>query len=95
LWLFQAKAKFFKVRPSPAKASQSQSKKKGLDFLGFSCPNWAFSMGCADPLGKNSFSSLLPPLPLAGSNRRRDHFIAILCFSQAKASAKEAWICFS
>jgi hypothetical protein len=38
-------AKSSKIQPSPAK----EIKEKGFDFLGFSCPNRAFSKPYADP----------------------------------------------
>jgi hypothetical protein len=33
---------------------------QGLDFLGFSCRDRAFSIGCADPQGKKSFPRAWP-----------------------------------
>jgi hypothetical protein len=56
----QINPKFFKIRPSPAKPEQSPSKKKGLDFLGFSWRKSAFSTGYHDPQGQKIFLGSIP-----------------------------------
>jgi hypothetical protein len=48
-------------RAKPGKARPKTIKGKPADFLGFPCPNRAFSRGCADPLGRKFLSSLHPP----------------------------------
>jgi hypothetical protein len=45
----QANPKFFKIQQSRADPQPKKIKEKSLDFLGFSCPNRAFSIGYADP----------------------------------------------
>jgi hypothetical protein len=50
----QANSKSSQIQQNPAKSSKARPKKikgKSLDFLGFSRPNRAFSVGCADPPG--------------------------------------------
>jgi hypothetical protein len=46
------------IRQNPAKPGQETAKKikeRGLDFLGFSLPDWAFLIGCGDPQAKKIF----------------------------------------
>jgi hypothetical protein len=57
--------------PKPSQETAKKIKEKGLDFLGFSLPDWAFSMGCSDPPGQKNLSLLLfrwqPSWPPANS----------------------------
>jgi hypothetical protein len=56
----QINPKSIKTGPSPAKPQPNSRKEKSLDFLGFPCPNCAFSMGYRDPQAKKFFSSSFP-----------------------------------
>jgi hypothetical protein len=60
--LLQAKAKFFKIRPSAAKGHQKKSKKKAWISLDSIEP---FQWVAATPWAKISFSAPFPPLAFA------------------------------